>query len=121
MSNTEIHINPWTRKKARNGNGRHANYQNSYDPTKVKGVRVKKAEERRGRPRTTYIYNIKIVHDPLGCGAFASGKEFSELEYEAMLRNCAFTIGTSLIVDNKLNYVHSNGNGGQMVKRMKVE
>ena len=68
---------------------------------------------KQGRPRGMYLYSIKIVHDPLDVGGFAPGTEFSILEKDYMLQCGGFTIGTALIVDGTLHYVHGSGNNGQ--------
>ena len=102
------------------GTGARANgYVYCYDPN----VRQAKqpSTKPRGRPRTTYNYTVKIVHDPLDKGGFKPGTEFSVLERDCMLLCGGFTVGTALIVDGKLCYIHSsgNGNGRQCVKKFK--
>ena len=90
-------------------------YVYCYDPNERQAKQP--ATKRRGRPRTTYNYTIKIVHDPLDVGGFKPGTEFSVLEKDFMLQCGGFTPGTALIVDGVLHYVH--GNGRQCVKKFK--
>ena len=94
---------------------RNNNYMYCCDPNERK---LKPESKRRGRPRTTYNYSIKIVHDPLECGGFADGTEFSLMDYTCMLQNNGFTPGTELIIHGVLQCVY-NSNGRQRVKRFK--
>ena len=105
------------RRRLRRSGARAYNYRGAMDG--VKGGKHLPTGGPTGRPRGTYIYSIRIVHDPLDCGGFAAGTEFSILEKDCMLLCGTFTVGTSLIVDGKLCFVHSSGNGGQCVKRWK--
>ena len=70
-------------------------------------------------PRGRSYNPVKIVHDPLGKGAFESGIEFSTLEKDYMLLCGGFTVGTSLIIDGVLHYVHGGNGSGQVVEKYK--
>ena len=107
--------------KPRNWRGTTAtskNYIYCYDPNERSAKPEVGTTKRRGRPPTTYNYIIKIVHDPLEIGGFRPGAEFSVLEKNKMLQYGGFTIGTSLIVQGVLNYIHSDG-ASQVIKKWK--
>ena len=95
-------------------------YVYCYDPNERQAKQP--ATKRCGRPPTTYNYTIKIVHDPLDCGAFAPGREFSYLEHDAMLLNCAFTDGTLIMEKDILweVYTYTNYRGNQRQKKRRV-
>ena len=70
--------------------------------------------------RTAYEYPVKVVVDPLVVGGFKPGSSFSILEYETMLLQGTFTVGTTLMVERAMRFVHSRDNGcGQCVKKFK--
>ena len=99
--------------KPRNWRGATArtnNYIFCCDPNERTAQELAPEKKRRGRPRTSYNYIVKIVHDPLDTGGFKPGTEFSILEKNRMLMCGSFTVGTSLIVDEELNFVHSERN-----------
>ena len=98
------------------GKGAHANnYTICFDPNERK---LRPLGKQRGRPRTTYNYSVKIIHDPLDIGGFAAGTEFSLMDYTCMLQNSSFTPGTELIIHGVPQCVY-NSNGRQRVKKYK--
>ena len=117
---TEIHLHNNGGLRARNGNGRHANYVGAHNPVREKGKRLKSICEKRKRKARPFVYSIKIVHDPLDIGGFAPGTEFSVLDYTRMLICNSFTPGTELTISDMTFYIHENGGNRQLVKRVKV-
>ena len=106
------------RRRLRGTGARAKSYLGAY--TELPGGK-KARHGKPGKPRGTYLYSIKIVHDPLDRGGFKPGTEFSILEKDFMLQCGCFTVGTALIVDGVLHYVHSSGdNGRQCVKKFKA-
>ena len=99
----------------RGASARSNDYNICFDPNERS---VAPETKQRGRPRTTYNYSVKIVHDPLDVGGFAAGTEFSLMDYTCMLQNSSFTPGTELIIHGALQCVYSN-NGRQRVKKLK--
>ena len=87
----EVILNPWSKKSARNGNGRSANYNNSYDEKKV-SYHYKKPNKYSGRPTSA----VTIVHDPLEFynGGFVCGAIFGEDEWERMRSSRVITENT---------------------------
>ena len=73
----EIHLHNSGGPKARNGNGRSANYNNSYDERK-NSYRFKKPSKYVPRAKRA----VTIIHDPLGFhnGGFVCGATFGEEE-----------------------------------------
>jgi len=45
---------------------------------------------------TRHVTNLVVVRDPLECGGFRAGAEFSQIEWHKMLDNFSFTPGTIL-------------------------
>ena len=94
---TEIHLRNNGGLRARNGNGRSANYVGSYDERKA-GTHHKK--------RSSYTSHrtpaVVIIHDPLGfCnGGFIKGATFVEVEWEHMRSSRVITENTIIEQDN---------------------
>ena len=106
------------RRPLRRSGARAKNYLMARD--KPGGGKHDTTSARRTRPPTTYNYVVKVVHDPLSCGAFNAGTVFTLWELDCMLLNNSFTPGTSLIVRGKLVFVHGDGdNERQCTKRFK--
>ena len=102
------------------GKGAHANnYTICFDPCEKKAEQDVAAANPAGAWRGRSYNPVKIVHDPLGEGAFKPGAEFSGLDKDMMLECGAFTVGTSLIIDGALHYVHGGNGRGQCVKKHK--
>jgi len=87
----EIHLHNNGCQKARNGNGRSANYNNSYDELKNR-YRYKKPNKHSGRPTSA----VTIIHDPLEFynGGFVCGAIFGEDEWERMRSSRVITENT---------------------------
>ena len=87
----EIRLHSYGGIRARNGNGRHANYVNSYDEC-IGGVRPKK--------RNKYVPSnhsaVVIIHDPLDVhnGGFKRGAVFGEEGWEKMRSSRVITENT---------------------------
>ena len=87
----EVILNPWSKKSAHNGNGRSANYNNSYDEKKD-SYRFKKPSRYVPSDKSA----VKIIHDPLGFhnGGFVCGSTFGVDEWEIMRSSKVITENT---------------------------
>jgi len=104
---TEIHLHNNGCQKARNGNGRSANYTNSYDERK-NSYRFKKPSKYIPSDKSA----VTIIRDPLGFsnGGFVCGATFGEEEWERMR--------SSRVISENTIFKQSDRNGNLRTWRM---
>ena len=116
----EIHLHNNGCQKARNGNGRSANYDNSYDEKKD-SYRFKKPSKYVRSDKSA----VKIIHDPLSFhdGGFICGATFGEEEWERMRSSKVITENTVFKQNNRIWRMVTLKcyDGRRMMKRASVE
>ena len=115
----EIFLHTGGHLKARNGNGRSANYIGSYDERKG-GYHQKKSSY---KPVNNSA--IVIIQDPLGVqnGGFKPGAVFGEIDWEKMRSSRVITENTIFFEDNVCwrMVTLKDWRGNKMMRRVKVE
>jgi len=116
----EIYLHSNGHLKARNGNGRSANYINSYDERKDSYY-----HKRRNKYVPSNKSAVTIIHDPLDFygGGFRCGAIFGEEEWERMRSSRVITEGTTFRQDKRtwrmVTLKHFDGR--LTMKRVRVE
>lgn len=88
---SEIHLCPWSKRSAHNGNGRSANYINAYHERNRNNYHKKRNSYKLKRTPA-----VEIIHDPLSfCnGGFIRGATFVMEDWERMRSSQVITENT---------------------------
>ncbi len=117
----EIHLHSNGCQKARNGNGRSANYANSYDERKGGGH-----PKKHNRYVPSNKSAVVIIRDPLGFhnGGFVKGAKFGVEDWERMRSLRVITENTIFKQDKRIWRMVTLKDwrrGNKMMKRVRVE